>query len=89
MFSPEQIKERMKNNMSRGFSRNAPRISSEAMFEKRKAMMKQPPSFFSMKVNPEGASIGNFVDNTRRAVADTKKFFTEMPSGRRGRRRMK
>jgi hypothetical protein len=81
MFSPEQIKERMKNNM--------PRMSPRQIATYKKEMMKQPPSFFSMKVNPEGASVGNFVDNTRRAVADTKKFFTEMPSGRRGRRRMK
>jgi hypothetical protein len=83
MFSPEQIKERMKNNMPRG------RMSPRQIANYKKEMMKQPPSFFSMKVNPEGASIGNFVDNTRRVVADTKKFFTEMPSGRRGRRRMK
>jgi hypothetical protein len=83
MFSPEQIKERMKNNM--------PRMSRRQIATYKKEMMKQSPSFFSMKVNPEGASIGNFVDNTRRAVADTKKFFTEMPSGsrRRGIRRMK
>jgi hypothetical protein len=88
MFSPEQIKERMKNNMTRG------RMSPRQIAVAKKEMMKQAPEskpFFSMKVNPEGASIGNFVDNTRRVVADTKKFFTEMPSGsrRRGIRRMK
>ena len=81
MFSPEQIKERMKNKMStRG------RMSPRQIATYKKEMMKQSPSFFSMKVNPEGVSVGNFVDNTRRAVADTKKFFTEMPSGSRGRR---
>ena len=81
MFSPEQIKERMKNKMpARG------RMSTRQIANYKKEMMNQSPSFFSMKVNPEGASVGNFVDNTRRAVADTKKFFTEMPSGSRRRR---
>lgn len=31
--------------------------------------MPEKPGFFSTKVNPEGASIGNFIDNTRRAIA--------------------
>jgi hypothetical protein len=31
--------------------------------------MPKAPGFFSTKVKPEGASIGNFIDNTKRAIA--------------------
>jgi len=58
-------------------SRGTPRVKRE------------PSKFFSMKVNPEGMSIGNFVDNTKRTVADTKKLLEILgkPKRTRGRGR--
>lgn len=44
------------------------------------------PSFFSMKVNPSGMSVGNFVDNAKRTASSFKSGFSTMKKTTRTRK---
>lgn len=37
---------------------------------------KSKPGFFSMKINPKGMSVGNFVDNVKRTAKSVKKILS-------------